>query len=417
LAKKLNDIYLKENKELETHKILVDSEKPPKKKKKGPSSVWNKLRPVVAVVVSLAIVGGIVYGVVDYVKGHYFDPVDVNDTTPISVTIPKGSSLSKISEILYDNDLIQNKQVFKFYVDFSDMSSKLKAGTYELSKNMDFDDLIYALQQGKSSAGTLRIQFIEGLGVTDYANVLVASGILKNTTEYLEAAKTGEGFTDYPFIAEAVAKNEENGNGMLYVLEGYLFPDTYDFYTNASASDAIKKQLDRFNEILDMKAEGKEQTYRERAEEIGMSIHEVVTLASIIEKEAKTPDFKKVSMVFHNRLDHEMRLDSDATLAYALGVKKLALTDAELDTDSPYNTRKIMGLPIGPICNPSKAAIEAALYPDEDYEEYFYFTLKDPKTGEMVFAKTLEEHDANVAEYGHLYAEADAENAAKAGTE
>ncbi|MEA5004423.1 MAG: endolytic transglycosylase MltG [Christensenella sp.] len=413
MAKKLNDIYLKENKELETHKILVDSEKPPKKKK-GSSSVWAKLRPLVAVVVSLAIVGGIVYGVINYVKGHYFDPVDVNDTASVEVTIPKGSSLSKISEILYDNELIQNKQVFKFYVDFSDMTSKLKAGTYQLSKNMDFDDLIYALQKGKSSASTARIQFIEGLGVTDYANVLVASGILKNTTEYLELAKTGESFVGYSFIADAVTKNAENGNGMLYVLEGYLFPDTYDFYTNASASDAIQKQLDRFNEILDMKAEGKEQTYRERAEEIGMTVHDAVTLASIIEKEAKAADFKKVSMVFHNRLDNEMRLDSDATLAYALGVKKLALTDAELDTDSPYNTRKIMGLPIGPICNPSKAALEAALYPDEGYEEYFYFTLKDPKTGEMVFAKTLEEHDENVSKYGHLYAQADAENATQA---
>lgn len=413
MAKKLNDIYLKENKELETHKILVDSEKPPKKKK-GPSSVWAKLRPLVAVVISLAIVGGIVYGVINYVKGHYFDPVDVNDTASVEVTIPKGSSLSKISEILYDNELIQNKQVFKFYVDFSDMTSKLKAGTYQLSKDMDFDDLIYALQKGKSSASTARIQFIEGLGVTDYANVLVASGILKNTTEYLELAKTGESFVGYSFIADAVTKNAENGNGMLYVLEGYLFPDTYDFYTNASASDAIQKQLDRFNEILDMKAEGKEQTYRERAEEMGMTVHDAVILASIIEKEAKAADFKKVSMVFHNRLDNEMRLDSDATLAYALGVKKLALTDAELDTDSPYNTRKIMGLPIGPICNPSKAALEAALYPDEGYEEYFYFTLKDPKTGEMVFAKTLEEHDENVSKYGHLYAQADAENATQA---
>ncbi len=413
MAKKLNDIYLKENKELETHKILVDSEKPPKKKT-NPSSTWNKLRPVVAVLISLAIVGGIVYGVFTYVKGHYFDPVDVSDPAMIEVTIPKGSSLSKISEILYENELIQNKQIFKLYVDFSDMTSKLKAGTYQLSKSMDFDDLIYALQKGKASAATARIQFIEGLGIEDYANVLVASGILKNTTEYLGIAASGEGFTDYSFIAEAVAKNEEKGGGMKYVLEGYLFPDTYDFYTNASASDAIKKQIDRFNEILDMKAEGKEQTYRERAEEIGMSIHDMVTLASMIEKEAKTPDFKKVSMLFHNRLDNEMRLDSDATLAYGLGVKKLALTSQQLDTDSPYNTRKIMGLPIGPICNPSRAAIEAALYPDEDYADYFYFTLKDPKTGETVFAKTLEEHNANVAEYQHLYAQADAENAAKA---
>lgn len=412
MAKKLNDIYLKENKELETHKILVDSEKP--KKKKPKSSAWAKLRPVVMVVISLALVGCIVFGVFSYVKGHYFDPVDVNDTTAVSVTIPKGSSLSKISEILYENDLIKSKQVFKFYVDFSDMTSKLKAGTYELSKSMDFDDLIYALQKGQSSAGTLRIQFIEGLGVTDYANVLVASGILKNTTEYLGIATTGEGFEDYSFIADAIAKNEESGGGMKYVLEGYLFPDTYDFYTNASAADAIKKQIERFSEVLDMKAEGKEQTYRERAEELGMPVDEVVTLASIIEKEAKSADFKKVSMVFHNRLDNEMRLDSDAAVAYGLGLKKLSLTDEELNTDTPYNTRMHMGLPIGPICNPSKAAIEAALYPDEDYEDYFYFTLKDPETGEMVFAKTLEEHNENVAKYGHLYAEADAANAAKA---
>ncbi|MEA4853587.1 MAG: endolytic transglycosylase MltG [Christensenella sp.] len=405
MAKRLNDIYLKEDggENFDNTPHIPGTES---KKKKKPSSGWKKFRPWAIFLISIAIVIGLVYGTYDYIKGYYFDPVDVNNSAPVEITIEKGSSLNTISEVLYENGLIQNKQVFKLYVDFSDMSSKLKAGTYELSKNMDFDDIIYALQKGQGTAATARVKFMEGVSATNYANTLVESGILKNTTDYMNIVTTGEGFEEYDFVRAAIDKNNASVGKRIYLLEGYVFPDTYEFYTNASAKDVIKKQLDRFEEIFT-------DEYRARAEELGMSVDEVVTLASIIEKEAKTADFKKVSAVFHNRLDSEdMRLDSDATIAYAAGVQKLDVSEY-LDMDSPYNTRLYRGLPPGPICNPGKAAIEAALYPDEDYNDYYYFTLKDPETGELVFSKTLEEHNAQVEKYQHLYTQAD-EKAAEA---
>jgi UPF0755 protein len=138
---------------------------------------------------------------------------------------------------------------------------------------------------------------------------------------------------------------------------------------------------------------------------MGMTVDEAMTLASIIEWEALPKDFKKVSAVFHNRLDADMRLDSCASLRYVTGLKKFVYTAEEQKIDSPYNTYKITGLPIGPIANPGQKAIEAALYPDEDFmsEGYLYFCNKDPKTGDLAFAKTLKEHEANVAEYSPLW--------------
>lgn len=143
-----------------------------------------------------------------------------------------------------------------------------------------------------------------------------------------------------------------------------------------------------------------------------MTVDDVVTLASIIEKEAKPDDFSKVSAVFHNRLNKDETLGSDATIMYALGLKNVYNIGDQANTPSAYNTRQHKGLPPGPIGNPSKAAIEAALYPFEEYmqegDEYMYFTLTDPATGVLEFNKTLEEHNETVAKYRPLWNAADA---------
>ncbi|MGI5885436.1 MAG: endolytic transglycosylase MltG, partial [Candidatus Spyradocola sp.] len=177
-----------------------------------------------------------------------------------------------------------------------------------------------------------------------------------------------------------------------------LYPDTYEIYVDSSEETVIGKMLDRMNVIYGV-------AYRTRAEELGMDMDEVITLASMIEKEGKADTFDKVSAVFHNRLDQGMALGSDVTVQYALGVRRLVLTQEELAVDSAYNTYVHTGLPVGAICNPGNAAIEAALYPDSDYVEegYLYFVLTDPETGELAFTKTLEEHDAIVEQYRPLW--------------
>ena len=136
-----------------------------------------------------------------------------------------------------------------------------------------------------------------------------------------------------------------------------------------------------------------------------MTMDQVLTLASMIEKEAKTADFARVSGIFHNRLKQNMRLGSDVTIKYVTGTTRMALGGSDLQVDSPYNTYQRQGLPIGPICGPSPGAIQAALYPDEAFmaEGYLYFCSKDPDTGELYFSKTLEEHEQAVRVYAPLW--------------
>lgn len=403
---------------------FLSNGKPPAKKPKS-KSVWNRLRPVLTFVISIVIVAGIAFGAFNYVKEHYFDPVDVNDSTEIEVKIPKYSSLSTIADILYEKDLIRNKQVFKLYTDFSDMGDKLKAGTYLLSKDMTFDDIIYSLQEGNVAAEEINTTFIEGRSVEEYAKKLVDEyAILKNTARYMEIVTTGEGFVEkYPFLAEAKAKDDAKPpeQKRKYLLEGYLFPETYKNFTDAAEEDIIEKQLKQFDKIFT-------DEYRARAAELNMSIDDVVTLASIIEKEAgKTEYFKKVSAVFHNRLNNQEEfgyLDSDATQAYGLGIeRRIVLEDWELNTPTAYNTRRsnggYPGLPAGPIGNPGKAAIEAALYPDEELmqegDKYYYFVATDVEKGVVEFVKTNEELEALKAQWAGEWARIDAESAANAG--
>ena len=149
----------------------------------------------------------------------------------------------------------------------------------------------------------------------------------------------------------------------------------------------------------------------------GLSMDQLITLASMIEKEAaKTGDYAKVSAVFHNRLAQGMRLESDPTAKYTDGATNMVLTSAQVSLDTPYNTYVIPALPIGPICNPSPAAIEAALHPSQSFidEGYLYFCSKDPSSGELYFSKTLAEHEAAVAEYRPLWEAFDEEQRRKA---
>lgn len=142
-----------------------------------------------------------------------------------------------------------------------------------------------------------------------------------------------------------------------------------------------------------------------------MTMDEIITLASMIEKEAKTNDFSRVSAVFHNRLKKNMTLGSDVTVQYFTGSQKMALTDTQTQQSSPYNTYINTGLPVGPICNPSKDAIRAALYPDDTFirDEYLYFCSMDPREGTLYFSKTLEEHNEAVRLYRPLWEEYDRE--------
>ncbi len=370
--------------------------KPNPNKARGWNIAWQILRPFTIFLCACVLTAGILSTAWKYVYSNYVMPPDPEDTTEVEFVVKRGSSVSGIARQLKEADLVRNKGVFQYLSELIGKGHQLKAGTYTLSRSMTLTQIIDTLAQGDGGTDVMKFTIVEGLSVEGIAQSLVDQKVFASADRFLELCRTGEGIKDkYDFIADVANKGDE---GRIYLLEGYLYPDTYEIYVGSSEETVIGKMLDRMNVIYGA-------GYTSRAEELNMSMDQVVTLASIIEKEGKHDTFDKVSAVFHNRLDQKMALGSDVTVQYALGVKRLVLTQSELGVDSPYNTYTHTGLPVGAICSPGDAAIEAALYPDSDYvdEGYLYFTLTDPETGELAFSKTLEEHNALVEQYRPLW--------------
>jgi UPF0755 protein len=337
-------------------------------------------------------------------KNNYYDPVDTNDESKVRVEVPMGSSLSSIANLLYEKEIIRNTAVFKVYVDFNDMSSKLKAGTYDFSKDMSMDDIVSILGTGTSNVSVTTFTVTEGMTAEDMATIFLEQGIIDDKEDFLEICKTGIGVETLNFTVlsengeDIVSLMDDEKEDVKYQLEGYLFPDTYEIFINSAPETIINKMLNQFEQVYS-------DDFLQRTQELNMTIGDIVTMASIIEREGKPQDFKKISAVFHNRLKADDKLMSCATVQYVIGVRKFQFTREELDTPSPYNTYQVGGLPIAPISNPGRQAIEAALYPDEEYlgEGYYFFCSQDPENGELAFARTNEEHEANVAKYEQLW--------------
>ena len=362
--------------------------------------IWRILRPVAAVLLSIVVVALIMTGAVRYVLSHFVYPVDPDDNTPIQVVIPSGSSASRIASLLYrargedEPGLIVSTASFKVYVDFTGRANSLRAGTYVLSRNMTIPEIVNILCAGNEARRVTRFTIPEGYTASQIAQALFEAGMLEDQEQFLALCKDGTllsgGYLD-PLL---------NASDRRFALEGYLFPDTYEVYEDAAAADILKKMLNRFAVIFT-------EEDANRARELNMTTDQVMTLASMIEKEAgAAEDFPRVSAVFHNRLKQGMALESCATLSYALGVKKYTFTEEELSTVSPYNTYRNKGLPVGPICNPGRAAIEAALYPSEEYMSagFLFFCNMNPKqTNRLVFSRTYEEHRQNVVKYSPFW--------------
>lgn len=359
---------------------------------------WHYARPIATWLLSIGLVAVIVIVAVQFVLSHYISAVDPDDATPYEVVIPQNASASKIADMLYhacgegERGLIVSSASFKVYVDFVGKANNLKAGTYRLSKNMTIPEIVDVLAAGNPARRTTRLVVIEGKTVEEIARTIRDNENIETDADaFLAMCRDASAFAKYPFIAEL-----NNAGERRYVLEGYLFPDTYDIYADSAPEEILDKMLTHYYEVY--KGE-----WVSRAEELDMTRDQVMTLASIIEREASDPeDFYKVSAVFHNRLNAGMKLESCATLNYITGQDRLVFTENEMSIVSSYNTYLNAGLPIGPISNPGAAAIQAALYPNEEYleEGYLFFCNANPQeTRSLVFSKTYEEHQENVARY------------------
>ncbi len=366
------------------------------------SGLWNLLRPFLVLLTALVLVFGIGTSVYAMIDDQYLSAVDPTDATEIPFSVVSGQSLTRVSNNLAEAGIIKSRSMFKYYCDFAGLGQKIQAGDYVLAKNMNIFQIAELLTTGDGKPITTVITIIPGWTVEAIAAMLQEQGVFKDTTSFLNLCRTGEGLDGYYFIQDALKTARVSERK--YLLEGYLAPNTYEIYLSASPTDILKKLLDQTDVVLTYE-------WQERASELGMTLDQVLALASLIEKEAKTADFAKVSAVFHNRLKDGMKLGSDVTIHYITGERRMSLRNSDLAVDSPYNTYLYTGLPLGPICNPSANAIQAALYPDAAFqaEKYLYFCSKDPDTGELVFSRTLEEHNAAVAIYAPLWKKFDEE--------
>lgn len=298
-------------------------------------------------------------------------------SSDLSVKIEKGSTVGRIARELKDAGLIEYRWAFVLFAKVTGNADSFQYGTYVLNTDMDYLELVTNLQKTASFRATVTVMIPEGAELREIIATLDEKNVC--TAEELWDAVENHPF-DYDFLQNLPERENR--------LEGYLFPDTYEFFEQSDAVTVLTKFLDNFEVKFS-------QELRDRAQEIGMSIDEVVTLASVIEREAASDeDRATVSSVFHNRLNSTQYplLQSCATVQYVLQERKSVLTYDDIKIDSPYNTYLYEGLPIGPIASPGLASIKAALYP-ETTDYYFFVVTAD---GTHIFSKTLAEHNAAV---------------------
>ncbi len=299
----------------------------------------------------------------------------------ITITVNQGDTLEDVAQNLKDHGLINYKFLFILYGKFSNAEEKIGTGTFELNQQFDYHALVNGLRSTSETRKTVTLTFPEGYTCDQIFNMLAENGVCEQ--EALEETAANYEF-DYDFLSDLPY-------GEVNRLEGYLFPDTYDFYVDDDPERVINKFLSNFSSKLtdEMLAAIDELnvSIRQRMEEEGtfteeeiensmMNVYKILTVASLIEKEAGSDQERTmISSVIYNRLTthvHEL-LQIDATVEYALGEHKSELTANDLAVDDPYNTYKYKGLPPGPIANPGLSSIMAAIYPEDS--DYFFYAL------------------------------------------
>lgn len=294
---------------------------------------------------------------------------------PVQFLIREGETANAIATRLYDMGLIRDRETFRAYLIYSGRDTRIRAGTYTLSAAMNALEIAGKLQDPLSQEVTFNI--LPGWRAEEIAASLATSGLNVDAESFLKVVRRGK-----------------EGEEALNSYEGFLFPGTYRFLRDVTAEEMVQAFYHEFERTV---TDDLRSAYSQR----GLSLVEAVTLASIVQREAVlTEEQPLIASVFYNRLQQNMKLDSDPTVQYALGYGetwgnwwKVPLTLDDLSIDSPYNTYLYPGLPPGPICNPGLSALQAVAYPAET--PYFYFRAACDGSGRHQFARTFEEHLQN----------------------
>ena len=362
--------------ENETKNLFADSEKIKEQMKRSRRKVF-----ITIIVIALCAVGLCAGWRIYY--NSQLEPVS-SSKKKIIVEIPEGSNIDDIAKILYDSGLIKNRMVFQSYAGRHSRGIKqIKAANYRFTPSMSSVDIFNAMLNGKDYDGAVAITIPEGKNIKEIGAILESRHICSSADFINETKKVSEYKKNYSILS-SYPDNAEGRTPM----EGYLFADTYQFTSNSSAATVVSKMLantqSKFSDAMLKKISDHHQT-----------VDQILTMASLIETESKLDSDKpKVASVFYNRLSKNMKLQSDATVNYALGEKKTKITNTDLKVDSPYNTYANNGLPIGPICSPSLKSIQAAINPAKT--DYLYFVAD--RNGNTYFTNTYDEHMTKVAQ-------------------
>lgn len=305
-------------------------------------------------------------------------PVTKNSEEVI-LDIDENDTYLSLASTLKEYNLIRSETFYKIYIKIFNPSS-LNRGTYILNRNMGVKNIVTTLESGITA--NLSFTIPEGEHLTNIANYISSKTNYKveELLNYWQNEELIDSLINkYWFITEEV-KNSD----LRYSLEGYFFPATYEIYENSSIEEITYKMLDKTNEILSK--------YKDLIENSKYSVHELLALASIVEKEAiLAEDRPMIAQVFYNRLNIGMKLESCATVGYAINEWKLRYTSEDLAVDSPYNTY-LYDIPIGPISSPGEASIQAVLEPESNDYLYFLASVYDEGSNKTYYSKTYEEH-------------------------
>ncbi|MDA3846413.1 MAG: endolytic transglycosylase MltG, partial [Vallitaleaceae bacterium] len=284
-------------------------------------------------------------------------PTQADSIVDVTITIPEGSSTAEIADVLFENNLIGSTFYFRILAKLSGSDSAFQYGDYTFNTSMSEEDIMTIMKTEGFRRETIKFTIPEGYTVDQIARLMESEGIC-TSSEFLAAVYDSS--YGYDFIDQIPERNLE--------LQGYLFPDTYEIYADATPEQIVSTMLSQFDTVF-------KDEYYARAAELGYTIDEIITIASVIEREVRVPSEQvRVSGVIYNRLNIDMKLEMCSTVMYVLDKPQDRLLYSDLKIDSPYNTYIYSGLPVGPIANPGENAIIAALYPETN--TYLFFVLK-----------------------------------------
>lgn len=372
-----------------------------RKKRQKTNSLAGKIALclITAIIIALLATGFFVYRYVD----SSIKPLDSSSTEYITVDVPEGSGNKYIGQILEKAGVIKSATVFNYYTKFKNYSN-FQSGYYNLQASMDLDEICKLLKEGgtpqpeKPSLG--KILVTEGYTIKQISEAVTKNSAKKNASTPYSSEDFLKVVQDEAFISKMAAKYPKllsslpSADQVTYRLEGYLFPATYSYYKETSMEDIVEDMISTMDSYMSQ--------YYDTIAASGKSVNDVLTLASLVEKEGSTDDDRRnIASVFYNRMNNNMPLQSNIAILYAmgkLGEETSLAADASIDTsiDSPYNVYTNTGLMPGPVDSPSLAAIEATVNPAST--DYYYF-VADVKTGKVYYSENFDDHQANVEKY------------------